>query len=123
MASASRPGEDPGADRPYRELAADHRQVIDCLYGGIRIVDCWRKRLAANVDLLPNAEPDVLFDGAFKPNPDVGVHRCLKRLGSGLWIVLRTRPNPADRSSGNHVLTDPIAEADGDIGIADQGEQ
>jgi hypothetical protein len=45
--------------------------MVEGLHRGVRIVDRWREGLAGNVGLLPDAEPDVLFDGAFEANPDV----------------------------------------------------
>jgi hypothetical protein len=47
--------------------------VINCLHRSVGIVDCRREGLAADVDLLPDAEGDVLLDSAFKANPDIGV--------------------------------------------------
>jgi hypothetical protein len=52
--------------------------MINRLYRGVGIVDGRRGSLTADVNLLPDAERDVLFDGPFEANPDIGVYRDFK---------------------------------------------
>jgi hypothetical protein len=104
-----RTGDDLGAKRPDGEIAADNGEAIKCLDRCVGIVDRWRQSLAADVDLLPDAECDVLLDGALEANPDIGGNRFFKGLGSGRGVLRRGRPNSADDRSTNHMLTHPFA--------------
>ena len=97
--------------------------MVDGLHRGVGIVDRRRKGLASDVDLLPDAESDVLLDGALEANPDIGKHRCLEGASARARIVRRGGPYPAKDRSRNHVLPDPITKADGDVGLGGEGEQ
>jgi hypothetical protein len=70
--------DDLGTKRPDGEVAADNAEMINRLYRGVGIVDGRRESLTADVNLLPDAERDVLFDGPFEANPDIGVYRDFK---------------------------------------------
>ena len=77
------------------EVATDNREVVNCLHRGVGIVDRRRQSLAADVDLLPDAKRDVLFDGALEANPNISVNRLFK----GLGIRARGPPPRAPRPS------------------------
>lgn len=107
---ACRAGENLGAERPDGEVAVDDGEMIEGLHRSVRIVDRWREGLAGNVGLLPDAKPNVLFDGALEANSDVGEDRGLKGLGARLRLVRRGCPYPAKDCSCDQVLPDPGGE-------------
>ena len=84
---AAGPFEDLGAERPHREVAVDHAEVLDRLHRGVGVVDRCRQRLAGDVGLLPDAEPDVLLDRALETDTDVLEDRLLEHRCAGPWFA------------------------------------
>ncbi|HEX5304200.1 MAG TPA: hypothetical protein VFW50_45125 [Streptosporangiaceae bacterium] len=105
--------DDMGAQRPPGERAEDHRQVIDGLDSGVRVVDRRRQRLAGHVDELPDPERGVLLQGPLEPDPD----RAVQGPGEGPrirgGIAGRRRPDPGQGRARYHVFADPEPQAQG----------
>ena len=102
--------------------AEDHRQVVDGLYGCVRVVDRGGQRLAGHVAELPDFERRVLFHGAFETDPDRAIHQVLQGRWVGAGVVGGWGAGPTQHGARDDMFADPQPQPHGQPVLPGKGQ-